>query len=46
MQTKQSVCRPFTVNGRMLALNGPTARAAVCEAVSATVNSGDFSPAR
>ena len=29
--TKQSVCRPLTVNGRMLALNGPTVRIARCE---------------
>ena len=36
--TKQSVCRPLTVNGRMRAPNGPTVRAAVWLVVSATVS--------
>ena len=44
--TKQSVCRPLTVNGRTGAENGPTVRSASCFEASATVSRGDFSPAR
>ena len=42
--TKQSVCLPLTVNGRMLAANGPTVRDLV--AWLARSGSGEFRPAR
>ena len=44
--TKQRVCGPLTVNGRMLAANGPTVRTIWCVRVSTTVRFGEFKPAR
>ena len=45
-QTANRITIPCGVNGRIGALNGPTVRAAVWPDVSATVKSGDRSPAR